>query len=330
MYAFSNIPEPFLKELPKSVVEKILSGVDLGDTDSNVARMYLDSTFTHPELISHTPEQLTSVLALYMHVDAKLSVYALRDYGRRGVNPEIMDALNNYHNVIDRPVIMLKMSSEGCGGFRSFRIMNADRGYASWSFYAENLNKLGRHMERWIKSTALHLRCDYSYDIYIDKVHIAKIEHGEFSSLPDEVVYDSISEVFGRPIYLSVDFQMMKSDLGDLDAFSLKGVLRQYPHIQSSAILAIPKDTKLAHEYMQGQVNKYVKSYITKHKNEAKVITDIGVAVFVNGMKVGNRDLCSLDISYFQSSKETLLSAVGRPTKDERGYIMRLLAKLFS
>ncbi|MDK9793247.1 hypothetical protein [Vibrio sp. D431a] len=322
MPLFKGLPEVLIQELPNSIIGRLNKNEDLEDSDKNVARMYLDSTFTHPEMVASSQDELESVVSFYLYVGARISNYTVRDFRKRSGDLEIMERLNAYSNLIDRPIITLLMSSEGQSGFRSFRIMNADKGFVSWSFYAENLYKLGRHMERWVKSSAPHLNEDLSYDVYIDKFHVAKMEKGEFISLPELAVEEYITSIFGRPLKLAIDFELKESDFGDLDAFQMKAELRQRSHIRSSSIIAAPRDYNLAVECVQMQIDKTVKQFLNKHKNETKTTSDVSVDVFIGRNKIGVREICSNDVGFNQSSKEIILRALGRdPANEKRGFI---------
>ena len=288
-----DLPPRILAELPSKISQKIVNSEPLDESDRRVVCSYLDNTIIHPESTAETPQQLVYILRFYMDVGAWLNSYTVR-YAKNTLNSESLhSALTDYEKVSDEVKVVLKKSpiptNVSNSTFLSFCSMNADKGFKTYNFYAENFGKLLKTLERWVKLGAPHLLDNCSYSIYVEKQLIAKVVgNRELESHFDQNVLDFISDSFGQPYELDIvfDIERGKNTRFDFENIEINCRVKNYD-VSKRINCAAPESDVLKVRLVGAKVLELTQELIKEIRFRESISADIGATIIVGEQTVG-------------------------------------------
>lgn len=311
-----DLPPRILAELPSKISQKIVNSEPLDESDQRVVCSYLDNTIIHPENTAETPQQLASILRFYMDVGAWLNSHTVR-YAKNTLNSESLhNALNSYEKVSDEIKVVLKKSpiptNVSNSTFLSFCSMNADKGFKTYNFYAENFGKLLKTLERWVKLGAPHLLDNCNYSIYVERQLVAKVvENRDLEPHFDQTVLDFISENFGQPYELDIvfDIERVKNTRFHFENIEMNCRVKNFD-VSKRINCAVPESDELKLELVETKLLELTQELIKEIRFRESISADIGASIFVNERQVGvvnyDKDVPTLASEFTDTISEIL------------------------
>ncbi|WP_210498236.1 hypothetical protein [Vibrio crassostreae] len=283
-----DLPQRILAEIPSKISAKIANQEPIDDSDQRVVRSYLDNTIVHPESVAENPVQLVSLLNFYMSVGAKINTHTV-EYTRAHLNSEqLHKSLNEYDNITNDVKIILKKSPVTTTTFISFSTMNADKGFKTWNFYAENYNKLMKTLDRWVRVGAPYLMDNCEYSVYVEKQLLAKVEKGrDLKALLNQEVLDFITVNFGQPHEFEMVFKIERNKKNTFEFENLIiecGILNH--DISQKVICALPDSDRLKVSLVKEKLIEWSKELVKEFRFKEGITSDISATVVANDVQV--------------------------------------------